>query len=128
MGFEATLQRLWGEVSESPRSGATTTSSPWAGTRSSASRWWRGRGRRGSNFGPGPVLRAPDRGRPRRRPGRRGAPAAEPAEPANAPDAATAVTPGDFPLAGMDAAGLGRLFEQIAALDLQDETNAEENG
>jgi hypothetical protein len=28
-----------------------------------------------------------------------------------------AVTPGDFPLAGMDEAGLGRLFEQIAAID-----------
>jgi hypothetical protein len=38
-------------------------------------------------------------------------------EPAPEPAAAAAFDPGDFPLAEMDQEGLGRLFEQIAALD-----------
>jgi acyl transferase domain-containing protein len=42
-------------------------------------------------------------------------------KPPAAEEAPAAFTPGDFPLAGMDEAGLGRLFEQIAAIDSLEE-------
>ncbi len=45
------------------------------------------------------------------------APASEPP----VEESPAAFTPGDFPLAGMDEAGLGRLFEQIAVIDSLEE-------
>ena len=54
---------------------STTTSSSWAATRSSRSRWWRGRAGAGLAHHPAPALRAPD---DRRRSPRAGAPARRP--------------------------------------------------
>jgi phthiocerol/phenolphthiocerol synthesis type-I polyketide synthase E len=46
--------------------------------------------------------------------------------PASTHEAPAEVTPGSFPLAGMDEAGLGRLFEQIAVIDGLDSLDSED--